>query len=307
MTAGARPTALVLRALYLGDLLTGLPALTLLRRALPEHRVVLAAPEQFQALLPLLRPAGTVDELVDSLELAPLTAAPRHADVAVDLHGNGPASRELLAATGPRRLVAYAGGPSVWRPDEHEVARWCRLVAEAFDAGGPADWPGVAGRLDVPDADVPRGLTLVHPGAKSAARRWPVSRFAAVAAAFQADGHDVVATAGPGEELLAAAAGVPVLSGLSLTELLALVAHARLLVCGDTGLAHAASAYRTPSVVLFGPVSPRVWGPPDDPRHRAVFHGDGAGDPHGDAVDPALDAVTVEEVLAAARGVDLLS
>lgn len=287
--------ALVLRALYLGDFLTGLPALSLLRRALPEHRIVLAAPEHFRALLPL---AGTVDDLVDSLELAPLVAAPRGADLAVDLHGNGPESRDLLAATNPRRLVAFAGGPVQWRPDEHEVTRWCRLVATSLDVQGP--WPGVAGSLGVPDVDVPRGLTVIHPGAKSAARRWPVERFAALAREWTTAGHTVVATAGRGEEELAAAVGVPVLSGLSLFELLAVVAHARLVVCGDTGIAHVASAYRTPTTVLFGPVSPRTWGPPPDPRHQVLFHGSGGGDPHGDRPDPALLAITVEEVRAAA-------
>ncbi|WP_260615114.1 MFS transporter, partial [Streptomyces sp. WAC05292] len=42
--------------------------------------------------------------------------------------------------------------------------------------------------------------------------------------------------------------------------LAALVAHARCVVAGDSGVAHLASALRTPSVVLFGPVAPRLWG-----------------------------------------------
>jgi ADP-heptose:LPS heptosyltransferase len=86
-----------------------------------------------------------------------------------------------------------------------------------------------------------------------------------------------------------------------LAELAALVAHARLLISGDTGIAHLATAYGTPSVTLFGPMSPARWGPPDRPYHRPLWHGarsepgDRPGPPH-----PALLAIGEEEVLAAA-------
>ena len=71
----SRPTALVLRALGLGDFLTGLPALALLRRSLPGFRIVLAAP---LVLEPLARLAGSVDDMVPGAEsLRPLADAPR--------------------------------------------------------------------------------------------------------------------------------------------------------------------------------------------------------------------------------------
>jgi ADP-heptose:LPS heptosyltransferase len=109
----------------------------------------------------------------------------------------------------------------------------------------------------------------------------------------------VVVTGGPSERDLAAAVGaetlVPDLLGLA-----ALVADAALLVCGDTGVAHLATAYRTPSVLLFGPVPPAEWGPRSGP-HTVLWKGSGHGDPHGTRPDPALLAITVDEVLAAAR------
>jgi ADP-heptose:LPS heptosyltransferase len=114
----------------------------------------------------------------------------------------------------------------------------------------------------------------------------------------------VVVTGGPGEAWLARAvaeeAGVPALLEPSLLELVSLIGRARLVICGDTGVAHLASNYRTPSVLLFGPVSPAAWGPPAGGPHQVLWHGDGAGDPHGRQVDPALLAITVEEVLDAA-------
>jgi ADP-heptose:LPS heptosyltransferase len=91
---------------------------------------------------------------------------------------------------------------------------------------------------------------------------------------------------------------------LDLTGLTDLVAGAAALICGDTGVAHLATALGTPSVLLFGPVSPARWGPViDHDRHVVLWHGDEnrPGDPHGEAVDPALAAITLEEVRAAYR------
>ena len=85
---------------------------------------------------------------------------------------------------------------------------------------------------------------------------------------------------------------------------LLLVAAAALVLCGDTGVAHLATAYRRPSVVLFGPVSPALWGPPartspdGSVLHRVLWHGDGNGDPWGADLDPALEKITVDEVRA---------
>ena len=82
----------------------------------------------------------------------------------------------------------------------------------------------------------------------------------------------------------------------SLLDLTRLVASAGRLVCGDTGVAHLATALRTPSVVLFGPVSPALWGPLDPERHVALWAGM-TGDPHSAYPDPGLLGIEVEEVL----------
>jgi ADP-heptose:LPS heptosyltransferase len=300
---------LALRALGLGDFLTGIPALQLLRRAFPEHELVLAAPSVFAPLVELV-PA--IDRLAPTGELMPLAAEFVSVDVAVDLHGNGPASRHLLSDLTPHRLVGFANaaagltGPT-WFAAEHEVRRWCRLASDGFDLD-PQPWPGVAGCVGVPPVDMPAGLTIVHSGAAAASRRWPPERFAAVASELRRRGHRVVVTGGAAErelaEHIAENSGTQALLDLSLSELFAAVAQARLVVSGDTGVAHVASNYRTPSVVLFGPVSPAAWGPPPDPRHVVLFHGDGRGDPHGATTDPSLLQITVSEVI---DGVDRLA
>lgn len=298
----------VLRALGLGDFVTGLPALALLREARPDDEIVLAAPRVFAPVLPFV---PSVDRLVHAHELDPIRDLPSRPDLAVDLHGNGPASRDLLVPARPRQLLAFCDGPVHWRADEHEVARWQRLLVEGL--GLPdAPYRTVAGALgSPPPADVPTGVTVVHCGAASASRRWPAVRLATTALLLAAEGHRVVVTGGPAERELAEriglAADVEVRDDLSLPELFALIGRARLLVSGDTGVAHVAAAYRTPSVTLFGPVSPERWGPPADERHQVLWHGDGGqyrGDPHGTALDPALERITVEEVLDACRRAD---
>jgi ADP-heptose:LPS heptosyltransferase len=88
--------------------------------------------------------------------------------------------------------------------------------------------------------------------------------------------------------------------GLPFAALSALVAHAALIVSGDTGLAHLAVAHGTPSVTLFGPVSPRLWGPPRGARHTALWHAGPPGDPHGAVPDPRLLRIGADEAVTAA-------
>jgi ADP-heptose:LPS heptosyltransferase len=116
----------------------------------------------------------------------------------------------------------------------------------------------------------------------------------------------VIVTAGPYEEALARAVAraarldaSAVRAGLSVLELAAIVGAAARVVCGDTGVAHLATALGTPSVVLFGPCPPALWGPPADrPWHRALWKGR-LGDPHAARLDPGLAAISVDDVLGA--------
>jgi ADP-heptose:LPS heptosyltransferase len=301
---------LLLRALGLGDFLTGVPAYRAVHRAFPGHRVVLAAPAVLAPLVPL---TGAIGELLPTGELEPVPWSGPPPAVGIDLHGRGPASHQLVAALRPRRLVVFGGehaggftGP-LWRADEHEVARWCRLLTESGIPADPADLV-----LAPPETVGPAGpaCTIVHPGAAAPGRRWPPDRFAAVARRLAGLGHTVRITGSPGERELASQvarqAGLPeesVLAGrTSLAELVALVAPARLVVSGDTGMSHLATAFARPSVTLFGPVPPSEWGPPRHRRHQVLWAAEPGyrGDPHGAELDPALSRITVEEVCHAA-------
>lgn len=307
---------LALRALGVGDLLTAVPAFRALRRAFPDHRLLLAAPKPLE---PLALAAEAADEVVHAEPLAPLPSLLAGADLAVNLHGRGPESHRVLLAVRPCRLLAFAhedvpesAGLPVWRTGEHEVDRWSRLLNEAGVPTDPTDL-----RLDparLPPGAAGRGATLLHPGAASGARRWPAERFAAVARREREAGRRVLVTGGPVEEPLARAvaetAGLParaVLAGrTTLLELAGLVAAAGRVVCGDTGVAHLATALGTPSVVLFGPTPPNEWGPRSDRRrHRALWAGL-AGDPHGAEPAAGLLALEVTDVLGALDELDRL-
>jgi ADP-heptose:LPS heptosyltransferase len=303
-------TVLILRGLGLGDLVTGAPALRMLRAALPGERLVLATPRW---LWPLVEHAALADITVHAHELAPIVSPPRAPELAIDLHGSGPKSRRLLEVTTPQRLLAFVGGPVRWDPEEHDVARWCRLLRDGLPTTVEA--PPVADVLGPPPPTPYMGATVVHCGAKSASRRWPEDRFAEVAAALAADGHEVVVT-GVGVEAASAraiarraraacrTAGAPpdvhAVTALPLLGLAGLVGAARLVVSGDTGVSHLAAAYARPSVVLMGPTPPHRWGPPEHPRHQVLFHGDGLGDPHAATPDPALLRISADAVIDAA-------
>jgi ADP-heptose:LPS heptosyltransferase len=299
------PLVVALRPLGLGDLLTAVPALRALARAFPHHRRVLVTTA---GVAPLARHAGVASEVVEGWPLEPLPTSLHGADVVVNLHGRGPQSHWVALAARPRRVVAFANGEArvdgpEWRAGEHEVSRWCRLLAESGIPADPDDLTVVA-----PDRPVPptaAGATLVHPGAASDARRWPVERWAAVVRSEVAAGRPVVVTGGPDEvDLARAVAGdaLPpeaVLAGRTdVLDLAAVVGAAGRVVCGDTGVAHLATALGRPSVVLFGPVPPAEWGPPARPHHVALWAGR-RGDPLAAEPDPGLLAIGVDDVRAA--------
>jgi ADP-heptose:LPS heptosyltransferase len=306
-------TLVVLRALGLGDLLTAVPALRALARAHPGHHRVLVAP---RTLAPLAAWTGAVHDVIhlDGTRALPtLAALPAGADVAVNLHGRGPQSHRALLARRPGHLIAFRHPdawpePTAphWREGVWEPARWVRLLAAH----------GIEGDPDELDLTVPRKLTslvppawrdatVIHVGAASAARRWPLDRWAAVVAHEHQRGARVVLTGGSAERTLTRrlreATGLTPEHDLAgrtdLRRLAALVAVAGRVVCGDTGIAHLATAVGTPSVVLFGPTSPAEWGPPPDrPQHRALWAGR-RGDPHSQVTDPGLLAITVADVI----------
>jgi ADP-heptose:LPS heptosyltransferase len=155
-----------------------------------------------------------------------------------------------------------------------------------------------AGRAFLEANGLPSDFVAVHPGSGGRAKRWPASRFAALAEQL---GGPVVWLLGPAEaedeglRELGERAGA-VADGLPLPTLAGLLASCRVYVGNDSGVSHLAAAVGAPTVALFGATDPRLWAP-RGPR-VAVLDG---------WKDGGLDTLTADRVVAAAREAARLS
>jgi len=132
------------------------------------------------------------------------------------------------------------------RPEFRDAVR--HLPFEFFPAL-PAS-PGIP-RIAVPPA--PReDFAVIHPFASSAAKRWPIENFGAVAAAL---GTPVRWCAGPEERLEGA------VRFRDLYELACWISRARVYIGNDSGISHLAAAVGTPVVAIFLCTDPRIWAP----------------------------------------------
>src|SRR5258705_399103 len=110
----------------------------------------------------------------------------------------------------------------------------------------------------------------VHPASRWRFKCWSTAKNAELIDRLAADGHQVVITAAPDpeevafvDEIRAHSRSTPLnLSGqLSIKELGALTARAKLFIGVDSMPMHLAAAMGVPTLALFGPSSETLWGP----------------------------------------------
>jgi len=170
-------------------------------------------------------------------------------------------AREPLAAIFYQRRYAV---PSHERA--HAVDRLRRLFAAALDyplPQTPPDYGLKRDRFPAPGIAAPYAL-LLH-GTTWPSKRWRLACWQDLGRWLAARGLRVALPWGNDTEraeaqAIAASCEGLVLPRLSLTELAGWIAHARVCVGVDTGLAHLAAALGTPQVTLYGPTLPALTG-----------------------------------------------
>jgi len=261
----------------LGDFVLTLPAISALRLAHPEARLVLLAHPQYA-------PLAGADDVCDigSAELAPLFA--EDATPGTRLRSLLGGIDLMLAystdTTGalPSNLARLVSGRVVVadpRPDAAEHRHQAlHLAAPLAALGVPvrslvprvrlAANPALRRARRTRDTALPAGprpRVLLHPGSGGRRKRWPVACFAALATGLRQRGLAVEVVCGPAETDLELSWAEPVARPASPLELAMVLQSADLVVAGDCGPAHLAAAVGTRTLALFGPTEPSIWRP----------------------------------------------
>jgi len=281
---------LIVRLGALGDVVHAVPAAAALRKAYPAARIDWLVEARHRALVDLVTAVDRVlvleratwDGWMSAIQELRKTSY----DVAIDLQGLMK-SAVFARASGAARVVGF----SIWhlrektaRPfytatAEPEMTHVIRKNLQLLRAVGvndneirfPLATPPSAAldRVRLESGD--RRFALINPGAAWPNKRWPPERFGEVAS-FLSDACGVMPFVlwGPDEESLArsvvgASGGVARLApATTIADLVALSRAAALVVSGDTGPLHIATAVGTPTVGLFGPTDPGRNGPWSD-------------------------------------------
>jgi heptosyltransferase-3 len=105
---------------------------------------------------------------------------------------------------------------------------------------------------------------MLHPGAGSLRKRWPMNNFLEVEAMLKSDGLKPEFILGPAEEDLVAGLQHPdrtVNALADLLDLMGVLKSAGGYIGNDSGPSHLAAYLGLPATVIFGPVDPEKWAP----------------------------------------------
>jgi heptosyltransferase I len=284
----------------LGDIVHALPVLAALRRAKPDVEIDWLVDRKYAGILEHVE--GLAQRIIGRPGLSRAVPALRGRgyDVAIDLQGLLK-SAAMARLSGASRVIGFEQGAlregaaawfysdtAVVPPNAHIIAKnYSVLPLLGVAVPASIDFPIVVPASRVADETRrqaeergARGVALINPGAAWPNKRWDPERFGAIARwlATEAQMHSVVLWGGdeaPLADAVVAASGDTAVRAPATTigDLIALCAHAALMVSGDTGPVHIAAAMRTPIVGLYGPTWPErngPWSPQDVVVSRAT-------------------------------------
>lgn len=288
---------LITRMRYIGDVVLTTPVLRSVRNAYPEAYIAYLGERHAVSLLewnPSLNEIIPFDferpTLQEQTRVARLLRK-REFDLAIDLFGNPRTALLTWLSGAPVRVGPDRKGRGrLYTVRVRDDGRPKSAIAFHHQSLAAVGIPASAGRTEIhlTEEERSRGretislavqnaegarVVGIHPGASWPAKRWPAERFAAVADRCAAHpGVRVVFTVGPkDEETIAAVERAstrlhPVLAGLSLRDLAAVIAGCDVYVSNDAGPMHIAAAVGTPTIGLFGPGEEEIWFPysPED-------------------------------------------
>lgn len=268
---------LVVRFSSIGDILLTTPLVRALARRHPEAKLVYVTK---RAMAPLVADNPHVAEVVALEPDEPIRHLARRLSAfgpthGLDLHGNlrsaalrllvrcrwsgyrkRKMARTLLIST---KLDLYRGRV----PVAERYFEAARRLDTRPDGGPPEFHLGSGARERVGQWLAERGLAdarlaALAPGAAHATKRWPIAHWIALAERLRAAGYRPVVVGGPedrglGQQLAAGGAATNAAGEFSLQETGAVLARARAVASGDTGVMHMATGVGTPVVALFGP------------------------------------------------------
>lgn len=275
-----RPRLLVLRGGAIGDFVLTLPVLQALRAQWPEAHIEVVG---YPHIAELARVGGLADR-IESLDRAhfarfyslrpalgdELIGYVRSFDLVVSfLHDPDGTVRRNLLSTGTRQVLYVSPvAPSIHATD-HLLRALETLAIYAAGTAPRLEWPAAAvaeGRSRLTAAGIGEAPLALHPGSGSAAKNWPPERYAELARRARDAGWSPFFLLGeadddPAVALRALAADLPRIEGLELVDAASVLAASAAFVGNDSGITHLAAALGCPTVAIFGPTDPAIWGP----------------------------------------------
>ena len=274
-----RPRILVVALRRLGDVLLTTPLIRSLRRAWPDATIealVFADTAGILAGNPDLDRVVTMPARPNAVQsLATVARLWRKYDLAISTQ-RGDRPIFFAVAAGRRRVGQVPAGHRVKRAlldravphvdGVHRVDEILRLV-DALGIPRVAELvtPRHRAASDLPGGD----YAVIHAAPFYRYKQWTRDGWRSVASWLGELGLTVISTGGPSEDerryldgIWSGKSAVRRIEGrLDWPQLTALLAKARVFIGPDTSITHLAAASGCPTVAIYGPTDPRLWGP----------------------------------------------